>query len=93
MLFKRSRRELSIDVAEQRSILKNYLNMYYSLFIFRLKTFKNFLKPVLHFPCVIILETVGGNTLSVITGVFRHLIFLMRVHGEKSLVGAPNNFC
>jgi len=39
--FKRSRRELSIDVAEQRSILKNYQNRYYPSFILTLKTGKN----------------------------------------------------
>ena len=47
--FKRSRRELSIDVAEHRSTLKNNLNTYY-LLIFTPKTDKNPLKQV--FPTV-----------------------------------------
>jgi len=36
--FKRSRRELSIDVAEHRSLLKNYQNTHYPRFIFIPKT-------------------------------------------------------
>jgi len=36
--FKRSRRELSIDVAKHRSTLKNYLNTYYLRFGFIPKT-------------------------------------------------------
>ena len=36
--FKRSRRELSTDGAEQRSMLKNYQNMYNSHFSFTPET-------------------------------------------------------
>jgi len=38
MSFKRSRRERSIDVAERRSILKNYQDTYYPRFSFTPKT-------------------------------------------------------
>jgi len=39
-LFKKSRRKLSIDVPEHRSILKNNQNTYYSRFSFTPKTGK-----------------------------------------------------
>jgi len=38
MSFKRSRRELSIDVAEHRSMLKNHQNTHYTRFSFIPKT-------------------------------------------------------
>ena len=40
--FKRSRRELPIDVAEPRSVLKNYQNTQYPRFSFTPKTGKAF---------------------------------------------------
>ena len=46
--FKRSRRELSSNVAELRSILENYLNNYYPLFISTPKAGKNSLKKVFY---------------------------------------------
>jgi len=42
--FKRSRRELSVHVAEHRSVLKNYQNTLYSRFIFITKTGRAFPK-------------------------------------------------
>jgi len=52
ILLKRSRPELSINVTERRSILKNYQHTYYPRVLFTHKMdSKNSLKQVSHFYC------------------------------------------
>jgi len=52
ILFRRSRRELSINVAVHRSILKNNQNTNYPRFVFTPKTGESSLKQKFRFYCV-----------------------------------------
>jgi len=61
--FETSRRELSIDMAEHRSMLENYQNTHYSRFSFTPKTGTAFPKTILCFYCVKFFNMMPANSI------------------------------